>query len=78
MSDASNFKGGLGNGEFKDNTHSSWEKFGSTMKSDVYRNTINGTMFPKRREYADNDKWGKASTKATQRKDARAKTLERF
>ena len=66
QNDAYNWKGGLGNGEFKNGAHTSWEKFASTMKTDAYRNTINGSMFPKRSEHQD-EMWGRVSKKATAR-----------
>lgn len=55
------FRVGLGQGEFKDNTHVPWETFQQEMRTKSYRDTIFGTRYPKRKDFTNDQLWHEVS-----------------
>ena len=55
-----------------------WEAFQKTMKTPRYIKAIGGTIYPKRKNYPDDNLWAEVSQRATERAAGRDRNLERF
>ena len=62
-----------GRGEFGNNTHTAWEEFQNTISKSNYQSVIEGSMFPKRKEYGENDdQWKMALTNVENKTKAKS------
>lgn len=64
-----------GRGEFGCSAHTAWEEFQNEISSRKYQTVISNTMFPKRRDFGDQDNAWTATLKKLDEK--RAKSLFR-